>query len=445
MNLYRKLLCFSLGFMVVSPAFALCTKPAPTNVADSNATPINIPNFNISNAHLQPYGAVLGSTVVPSTLTPLTALKADTVIWECDETDLPNIYFLVATNGDSTFNGFHQVGLEEGLEDVYTTFWLNVGVRHTMAGVNVSRYYRSVPISSYKQVGSKIQIRLMDVPPVEVTLFKVSKVINRLDGGLTALCEYQAISGTYKSGVVPHTSTRFFCNQPSIYVQLAGNSDAKFLLYTPDKIGEDSSRRFNFWGANYGFAYGFYNSSTVATNSPACVARSVTPTVNFQPISAVALRNGAKTETDFNVELECDSVGVQSGTAAGNFAIGFQPSMGAYDAAQSLNLLNANGSARYLVSDNYNSEDLLAKGVGIQLKNPSTQTAMHFLNKTAAAGGGSAAAWYPVLEGTPTNLGSVNGFTKFLQKYTAILTALPGQEVVPGKVKATATVVVKIQ
>lgn len=169
-----------------------------------------------------------------------------------------------------------------------------------------------------------------------------------------------------------------------------------------------------------------------------------TPTVNFPAIAATQLRNGATSEANFNVEIECSNT-ASSGTASNQVAIGFQPSSASYANAQKLNLINANGSSEYLVSDDYTNPQS-AKGVGVKIQNSSTGTNMLFLNQYAISGGGASAGWYPVLEGNPSPTGSQQaGYTSYLQQYRAVLAKIPTLDPIPGKVKATATVVVKVQ
>lgn len=423
----------------VTTSYARCVRSyLGMSATDSNATPLDFGKLNLTSAYLQPVGSVLGHTVVPPTHR---GIPLSTVLWTCDEADLPHIYFLVATNGDEPFGGHVETGASDGLSGVYATWWQYIGLKQSMAGVTLSRYWQKINIENYQKADGKIQIRLMDIPPLEATLYKISSLPSFTRG---TLCNRNMIvSGSYKSGKLSTIGTAS-CNQPSAYIQLAGNNNVNIVPHH-DQIGEDSNINFAFWGANNGFAYGL-NTSTNSNLSQVqtCVARTATPTVLFQAIPAQQINNGSTAEANFNVEVECSNA-AKSGVATDHTAIGFQPSNAAYVNAQKLGLINSNGSVQYLVSDQY-QQSTYAKGVGIQLENSTTGTKMHFLNQYAISGGGQSAGWYPVLEGDPSPIGSnQSGYRSYVQQYKAILKKIPYLDVKPGKVKATATVVVKIQ
>ena len=435
-----KLFLLLISIIVATASHARCERTyTALNASDSYATPLNFGALNLSSAYLQPVGTVLGHTVVPPSHR---GIAPSTVIWTCDEADLANAYFLVATNGDEPFGGHVEVGAADGLAGVYATWWQYVGLKQSMDNVVFSRYWKRLDIKNYNLVNGRAEIRLMDIPPLEATLYKVSSLPSYSRG---SFCNTNMIkSGTYQRGLLSNSTASYTsCNQPSAYIQLGGNSNVTFYGWTPDKEGADSNSSFNFW-AGFGIGYGLNTSSSTLTQAQTCVARNATPTVNFPSIAAAQLRSGATAEAQFNVEIECSNTAV-SGTATDQVAIGFQPSNSAYLNAQNLNLTNANGSSNYLISDDYTNTQS-AKGVGIKLQNANTQTDMLFLNQYAISGGGQSAGWYPVLDGNPSQTGSQQaGYTSYMQQYRAILQKLPNEDPKPGKVKASATVVVKVQ
>ena len=438
MKIFFKVFLVVAALIIMNTTHARCTRTGNIDAADSYATPIEFGNSNLDSAYLQPVGSVLAHTVVqPSHRT----LTASSVIWTCDAADLPNIYFLVATNGDEPFGGHVDVGTVDGLDGVYATWWQYIGLKQSMDGVVFSRYWKRLDIKNYAVAANgQIQIRLMDIPPLEATLYKVSSLPSYSRG---SFCYTHMITdGTYKSGTLAGTNIKAACNQPSAYIQLGGNSNVTF-AWTPDKEGSDSNTNYHFFSA-YGITYGLNTSSSNLSRAQSCVARNATPTVNFPSIAAAQLRVGDTAQANFNVEIECSNTAV-SGVATNQVAIGFQPSAAAYSNAQALNLINPNGSSKYLVSDDYTNPQS-AKGVGVKIENGSTGTNMLFLNQYAISGGGTSAGWYPVLEGSPNQVGSQQaGYTSYSQQYRAILEKLPALDPTPGKVKATATVVVKVQ
>ena len=419
--------------MLLTPtAYAICNPiPKTMNVADvSIATPVNIPNFNISDSYLQPGGTLLGSTVIPATDNQ--RFPPDTVLWTCDKVDLTQIYFLVATNGYSPFNGRYDVGAKDGLDNAFSTYWQYVGARFTVGGIAVNTIYQRVNLNNYAtnpKDSTKIDIRLKDLPTVEASVYRVSSLPSG-SGGSFHDCGQQARSGAYKNG----------CRQWAMAIQLGGVPMGNFA----DIVNDDSVRA-GLRNTSNGIGYSFYTGQTVATNSKSCVARNTGTTVTFPPVIETSLTNGQTVDAGFQVILECNSKDVLSGTKTGNFAIGFQPSAAAADAAQRLNLNNQFGSSNYLLSDGYDSNPNSAKGVGIQVEHVGLKKGIRFLNKNASPGGNAEAGWYGVLEGAKSEGEVTPGFTRYTQDYKATLTALPGGVVTAGKVKSTATVIVKIQ
>ena len=69
---------------------------------------------------------------------------------------------------------------------------------------------------------------------------------------------------------------------------------------------------------------------------------------------------------------------------------------------------------------------------------------MNFLGKEMS-GGGNASGWYPVTDGATSNGSATSGYTHYTQSLTATLKALPGRTAMPGKVNATAYVLIKVQ
>nr|WP_227591443.1 fimbrial protein [Acinetobacter sp. Marseille-Q1620] len=430
--------------MLVPVTHATCRKSSPNYIyaGDSYAAPLNFGKINMTTTYLQPVGSILGSIIVPPSSYSYNGGNADSILWVCDEADLPNIYFLAATNGDEPFGGHVETGLQDGLSGVYATWWKYIGLKQTMSGVVLSRYWQKIPITSYEKLNGKINIRLRDVPPLEAVLYRISQLPNFSRGSYcnTAMI----VSGSYSSGKTANGAT-ISCNQPSAYIQLSGDKTVTFSGINRDYEGEDSNVNFSFWTAN-GIIYGLNTSNTTLTNTPTCVARNATPLVNFAPISKTELENGSKVPAVFNVEIEC-SDSMISGTGTNQTAIGFQVSDGAYQAASNLGFVSStNGSVSYLLSDEYGINSDIATGVAIKLYNAASNKEMVFLNQFGIAGGGEAAGWYPVLQGTPYLVGSAaSGYTSYLQHYRAELIALPGMNITSGKVKATATVLVKVQ
>ena len=269
----------------------------------------------------------------------------------------------------------------------------------------------------------------MDIPPLEASLYKISQLPPTTGNGSNG-CNHMGSNGIYN------------CLRPNSYIQLSGDSHVNF-SFAHDHVGEDSNTQHTFLNANNGFGYGLRNTGPL-TRTETCVARNVTPLVEFPAITAAQLQQGQNIQANFNVTLEC-SDHVQSGTNSNQTAIAFELSNDAYITALNLGLGLENGAIKYLLSDQYQSNAELAQGVGIRLNHSISHEEMFFVRPSAGLETGGNAGWHPVLEGS-SRIGRVqSGHSSYLQLYTATLEALPGKTVTPGKIKATATVVVKIQ
>ncbi|HGJ5866732.1 fimbrial protein [Arsenophonus nasoniae] len=428
---------FTISFAVS----ANCRITGVSQTEDNRSAQMLFGRVNLTDTYFQPVGSLLASIVVPPTAYTFGGANASSVLWICDEADLPQLYFLVATNGDDRVGGFHETGLIDGLPGVYASWLAYVGIKQTMAGVVVQRSWKRVPLTTYllvegsQQGKGKIHIRLQDIPPMQVELYRVSTIPPN-----NAASNYCAGLGTRGLGYASATGTNYQCTQPNAYIQFVGPG------IVHDNEGEDSAYNFRFWGVDNGFGYGLRQSITLSNNAT-CVARNATPLVLFPTISSQELLVGGTREADISVQIEC-SDDVNSGTTGGQTAIGIQVSPGAYRAAQGLNLINSQGGVMALVSDNYGVDPTLATGVGITLRNSVTQQPMVFVSQPGITGigpSGENAGWYPVLRDAK-NLGpSVSGYTHYLHSYTAVLQQLPGQVIKPGKIYATAYVLVKVQ
>ena len=445
MNKYSLSVCIKglclLLLAIALPGWSKCSRTSSLMTYDDYSAVIPFGKLNLTDAHLLPVGSLLASTVVPPTNYVYNGSTSSTVLWECDEADLDNIYFLVATNGDDRVGGFYETGSVDGLSGVFATWFAYVGIRQTMEGVTLSRYWQKVPVKSWALTEKKkIQIRLQDIPPLQAELFRISSL-----PGTSAKSYYCGNNNTDGLGILyaKPAGGPYTCKQPNSYIQLSGEDSVSF-SFLHDKVGEDSAVKFDFWGALNGFAYGMRNGGSLYS-TPSCVARSADPLVILPPVSVNDLNNGLTSSARFSVQVEC-SDSAQSGVGDAQTAMGFQVSEGAFSAAKRLGLVNASGGVSALVSDNYFA-DGAAKGVGITLAHGSApDVPLTLLGQPAANAGGAAAGWYPVLQGATKAGSALSGYGSYTYSLIATLKKLGDEEkVTAGRVKATAYVVVKMQ
>lgn len=422
-----------------SPLWATCTSSGISQTEDYLTALIPFGKINLFDTYFSPVGTLLSSVVVPPTNYTYGGATSSSVLWTCDESDLSAIYFLVATNGDDRVGGYYDIGATDGLSDVYATYFAYVGLKQTMSGVVLTRNWKKVPVTTYATSGTKIQIRLQDIPALQAELYRVSSL-----PGTSPASYYCGNNNTDGFGIVYGTTSgvTYSCTQPNSYIQLVGPGLAH------DEIGEDSATHYDFWGVDNGFGYGMRAVNRLY-NTPTCVARSATPLVLLPTISINDLNNGQTSTASFTVSVEC-SDSVNSGTANSQTALGFQVSSGAYSAAQMLGLINSSGGVSMLLSDNYTASTT-AQGVGINIAYsyaPSTpltligQSGTDPLNSNYM---GNSAGWYPVLDNAESAGSSVSGYTHYNYNFIATLKKIDGQTVTAGKVRSTVTVLVKVQ
>lgn len=412
---------------------ATCYRVDP--YVDAGCDPCGVsPGFaslTLSNSYMQPVGTPLATSIFDFT-TGVRYGNGDKVLYQCDVSDIGQIYEQVATNGDDRVGGAFDLGAIDGNPGYYATYFPYVGIKltHLKSGTVFSRYWKSIPLTSYQTVGNKINIRVKDLSSIKADLIRLSSLppttIGSFCGGLA--------SGTGASD--------YTCTQPNGYVLFVGPG-------VPGEIdGSDSATNYSTWGTGRWNAIGMGTSPRAAINyNGTCVARNVTPVVLFPTISDASLNAGNVVDGQLTVTVECDNDIVNN--AMSSVIMGLQTSYSSFIAAQKLGLVNSDGGVQYLLSDEYDTDNTVAKGVGITLSFSATGTPMTFVGWTNCTATGCpsniTSGWYPLMYGAQVSDNSKVGYTSFTTQLTATLTKIPGIDVVPGKVKATAYVLVRIQ
>jgi len=435
-------LLLGLGLLLMSSAHAKCTKSPPHILNAGNDAAVKIPfgRINLASSSLQPPGTLLANLAVPPTMYTYGGANADTVLWSCDQSDIvqKKVYFLVSVNADSRYSGWHEMkgdGLPEG---VYATWFDYIGLRLSIGDLTLGRYWRRVelpPIEADEK--GKIKIRLQHVPTLQAELYRHSQ--RTPETGDLGFC-------FYKAPPIP-TGTLYGCHQPAGYIQLVGPG----LEDMHDEEGDDHQiGPWLFWPHNNGFGYTLYRALTLS-NTPTCAVNSINrPIVRFKPMSTQQLLAGEKASETINLHVACE-LQAKSGTGSNQTAIGLQVSPGAFAATQRLEPgLLKGGGVEFLLSDHYGDPGV-ARGVGIGLFDKDDQPRRFvgmpgMVDKTSPKG--PDAGWHPILEKARMRGISAAGHYLHIHRmsFTVKLMKLPqAKEVTPGKVKATAHVLVKVQ
>jgi len=448
--LLPKLPILLLSLLLSATVSAKCEMTGRTNTRDPAAAPIPFGRVNLTHLTLQPYGSLLASTIVPPTNYTWKGATADTVLWKCDKADFigGEVYFLVSTNGDSRFGGHNDIGRADGLFDVYGTWFKHVGLRLSMDGVVFSRYWRKVPIKpgQYREVREggrdRIHIRLGDIPPVQAELYWLTQLTPRGGHAGSRYCAGYLDQEGRGASEPTATGTLYACPYPNAYIHLHGPG----LEWAQDEEGDDHNAHYKSWNANNGFAWTLYRTVSLS-RTPTCAVHSATPEVRFATTHVGQLQNSPEgILAGFSIVVDCDNA-AKSGINDHQTAIGLQVSSAAFAAAQQLGLVNGQRGVEYLVSDQYGDDPRLARGVGIALLGPEGDSRT-FVGHPGSVGQGhprgAEAGWYPVEQGAQP-LGDSAAGKLWQLDFSARLVQLPGRTATPGKVHATATVLVKVQ
>ena len=109
------------------------------------------------------------------------------------------------------------------------------------------------------------------------------------------------------------------------------------------------------WYSNWPGAIGLYRYVTLK-RYPTCAVMTVTPHVQFPPITLAEIDSGGVREAPFELTFKRQS-GMTNGTGAGATALGIRVQR-ALAASPALGLVNASGGLSYLLSDRYGSRAL---------------------------------------------------------------------------------------
>ncbi|WP_207883994.1 fimbrial protein [Pseudomonas sp. 30_B] len=389
--------------------------------------PLGLPSvINVSDASFQPDGSLLASSVAPFTqYGAVNGYDPERVFFRCAAADA--VYEMFATNGDNEFSGWYQggdtVGNSIGLQAAYRTAWPNVLLRLTH--VETGQYYTDI--------WRERQLTGLDTDSRGFQLVKAKN----LSAVRTELFRAPLENTRYYSPTA--ASQAYSYSQPAAYIAIKGPG-----LSYPN-VGQTHYGNYAGWYGNWPGAIGLYKLMTLK-RYPTCAITNVTPHVTFPPISVSEINAGGSREMPFEVAFKCQS-GITSSTAVNGTALGIKVSAGALAASSALGLVNANGGLSYLVSDRYGQPGM-AEGVGIRLLR--NGNAMNLLSTEDSANGSNpeARGWYPVIGNASNKTGEVGGISQYSESFRARLEKLnvgSMPTVTPGKVDATAQVVIRVQ
>ncbi|AQW70793.1 fimbrial protein [Pseudomonas parafulva] len=383
--------------------------------------------INVSDPSFQPYGSLIASSVAPFTQYGATAgFNPEYVFFRCEARDA--VYEMFSTNGDDVYSGWFQggdsVGNTLGLRSAYRTAWTNVLLRltHLATGQLFTDVWQERRLTGLDTDSRGYQlVKAKNLSAVRAELFSAPKDPS-----------YNYYSDTVSSQLYGYA-------QPAAYIAIKGPG----LAYPT--VGQTHYGNWSGWYGNWPGALGLYNKVTLK-RYPTCSVTSVTPYVVFPSISVSEINAGGRREMPFQINFRCQSNIVNS-TSANGTAIGIKVSSGALAASSSLGLVNAQGGLTYLLADRYGQAGV-AQGVGIRLLRGGAPINL-LANEDSANGSGAAGrGWYPVISSAANLTGTVNGIGQYTETFRARLEKLSTgtlPTVRPGRVEATAQVVIRVQ
>lgn len=383
--------------------------------------------INVSDPSFQPYGSLIASSVAPFTQYGATAgFNPEYVFFRCEARDA--VYEMFSTNGDDVYSGWFQggdsVGNTLGLRSAYRTAWTNVLLRltHLATGQLFTDVWQERRLTGLDTDSRGYQlVKAKNLSAVRAELFSAPKDPS-----------YNYYSETVSSQLYGYA-------QPAAYIAIKGPG----LAYPT--VGQTHYGNWSGWYGNWPGALGLYNKVTLK-RYPTCSVTSVTPYVVFPSISVSEINAGGRREMPFQINFRCQSNIVNS-TSANGTAIGIKVSSGALAASSSLGLVNAQGGLTYLLADRYGQAGV-AQGVGIRLLRGGAPINL-LANEDSANGSGAAGrGWYPVISSAANLTGTVNGIGQYTETFRARLEKLSTgtlPTVRPGRVEATAQVVIRVQ
>ncbi|MBB4862535.1 type 1 fimbria pilin [Pseudomonas nitritireducens] len=389
--------------------------------------PLGLPSvINVSDASFQPDGTLIASSVAPLTQYGAAAgYDPERVFFRCAASDA--VYEMFSTNADDLYSGWYNggdtVGNSIGLSAAYRTAWPNVLLR--LAHVETGQYFTPI-----------WQERVLTGLDVDSRGFQLVKAKN-LSAVRSELFRAPLESQRYYSATI--ASQAYLYTQPAAYIAIKGPG----LAYP--RVGEVHYANYDGWHYNWPGAIGLYGDVTLK-RYPTCAVTNVTPHVVFPSISIGEINAGQSREMPFQVDFKCQT-GVINSTAANGTALGIKVSAGALAASSGLGLVNANGGLSYLVSDRYGQPGI-AQGVGIRLLR--NDSPMNLLANEDSAKGSNAEArgWYPAIGNASNKTSEVSGIAQYTETFRARLEKLSlgsMPTVTPGRVEATAQVVIRVQ
>lgn len=353
----------------------------------------------------------------------------DTLLYTCDLADEGKTYEYFATNGDSNVGGNVSNG-----NGIYQTYFPFIGIKLIRDDGKVfSRNWQHSPVTGHKE-GNKLNFYARDFSNVTAEIYRLPATMRGGDPvahwGCSGPAADDANDITYK------------CPQPNGYTVFVGpgwNDNRNITV-----PGADSNTNWDgFSNWNWiGFGMQYSSANIFQQTRWGCRVLNYTNPVVLPPVTASGLKSGIKTGSNFNITYRCGGPVINSyirraaGVGPDKISVAFRTN----------NPLppHAPGNSQwmpYLVSDNY-GQDGYASNVGINVTVSGSDNSIGFI--TNAYSDDYTKGWFSPLAGETGRVQNSQIQVDITSQYFASYAVLsPDAPVTPGKVDATAYIVVR--
>lgn len=257
-----------------------------TGACDTCNGSLGLPSVvNVSDESFQPYPTLIASAVAPLTQYGATGgYDPERVFFRCSAGDA--VYEMFSTNGDDLYSGYYTgadtVGNDIGLQDAYRTAWPNVLLRLT----NVETGETITPIWKERQLSG------LDIDSRGFQLVKAKNLAAvRAELYSAPLEAIRYYSPTILSQPYSYT-------QPAAYIAIKGPG-----LTAPTVGQAHVGGNWGGWYSNWPGAIGLYRYVTLK-RYPTCAVMTVTPHVQFPPITLAEIDSGGVREAPLRTHLQ---------------------------------------------------------------------------------------------------------------------------------------------
>jgi type 1 fimbria pilin len=418
-------------------ASANCTKVSANIYADNvSGSSGGLPAVvTLNKSEFQPDGTLMASGIGSFLRLGFRPYQPEEILFRCNAADEGKLFEFYSTNGDNPVAGKEEDGNKFGLPGAYRTPFngMLLRVTHVRTGEAFSRYWKSRPMTGLDRDTTNpdvarrqdILVKAKDFSDVKTELLRASN-----NYGTT-------VTGLYRMA------------EPVAYIAFKGPGLASDGL----KVGADhAAGNWQGWPGEWPGVVSLYNRVSVQRVAT-CSVTTVTPNVVFPTITVAQLNQGVDRRVPFDIRFACDTTTIAgafqqpfvSGTGKDQTAMGVLVPDANYQSAVAEGQLTSAGGVSFLLSTGYGTDPSIATGVGIALSGDRGEP-MNFLSNQLVTGGNKAAGWYPVLDGASrAGAKDADGNVPYLKTLVATLKKLPGKTVTPGKVRAQAQVIIRVQ